>query len=804
MKNVQYLIWSHPKNTVPLDTLFWKLPAELFPQGLASKSATLSEMITLAWSTDTSVKTEDWTPWLEFPTLFESHQKLPAAFFEIRSRSGAADDEVSLLLSCLEIANHKLPDLIYKSKIISLPDAGADNDGIWSTMVSALEKNPSANTLWQTSTEELRYLQSSSFKFWPRLEARCTQSWESMQAFIEKEFFYGPKHPLKKNILITEKDIHQEAPKPRLVTDQLRDNLWSKYYGEEFKEQQDTFLTRSKRTVLTRHPVFGPAGLNARLGSLSAKASGFFVDIISNCVFSNPQTWNAIPSKNAKVLSTRGHTSLLFVGPWSSQNLLAENWIHSYLQKHPNLLSESMLWDASDNWIYHLLDLIWDTPGWRFDKKNFEALVKAAELQNPHESMLLFWGDAKILQQWQESPPPPGVLAGILGTEAFASEWSIEDYAESASFLSALRDQHKAAAGDRSQRQVQSVEWKCPDVKASPYGYDRAMAFPDQYMIKVHLLERAKADTWNHFHWTNRVGPKIWNTSMGSPLNTQLSLKRVAHGEKLWVTAGSRLRKTWVYSPNKTGQILLDDALRALLTQGSSLKKLHVALWLGYGERLIPSDQAALTLFFESFKASLQALGLTLDSLRCAPLPASEGIDSYLVLRGEESLLDPPEAFHGLRMEDECLYSIGPRAFQMEGGSTLLKFVRVFANYTSPLEMAQQLDLYQKLHELFARGFISSMYPIGEGGIAEALLNMALWGNRGVQFKAGLSAVDLFSGTPGRVLVGVLPQNCKAFEAEFKVEQVLPVAVVKGDKIWGLKLSEIKKELMNYEKDHAS
>jgi hypothetical protein len=62
----------------------------------------------------------------------------------------------------------------------------------------------------------------------------------------------------------------------------------------------------------------------------------------------------------------------------------------------------------------------------------------------------------------------------------------------------------------------------------------------------------------------------------------------------------------------------------------------------------------------------------------------------------------------------------------------------------------------------------------------------------------------LFSASPGRIVVGVLPQNAKYFESQFKVEDVLPVANVKGDKIWGLPLNEIQEKLIEYEKDHIT
>jgi phosphoribosylformylglycinamidine (FGAM) synthase-like enzyme len=140
----------------------------------------------------------------------------------------------------------------------------------------------------------------------------------------------------------------------------------------------------------------------------------------------------------------------------------------------------------------------------------------------------------------------------------------------------------------------------------------------------------------------------------------------------------------------------------------------------------------------------------------------------------------------------------------MESGSTVLRFVRVYSNFVSSIEVEKQIQLYHRLSELQRKGIISSLSSVTERGIAGSLLNMSLWGSRGAQLRPGLSSIELFSASPGRLLVGVLPQDAKTFESELKGEQVLMVGTVKGDRLWGLKLSEMVKVMTDYEKDHIA
>jgi hypothetical protein len=69
---------------------------------------------------------------------------------------------------------------------------------------------------------------------------------------------------------------------------------------------------------------------------------------------------------------------------------------------------------------------------------------------------------------------------------------------------------------------------------------------------------------------------------------------------------------------------------------------------------------------------------------------------------------------------------------------------------------------------------------------------MSLWGDMGAQIRPTVSTVELFSGSPGRFLIGVLPQEAKKFEASFKSELIVQVGTTGGEKIFGLTLQKLR------------
>jgi phosphoribosylformylglycinamidine (FGAM) synthase-like enzyme len=78
-----------------------------------------------------------------------------------------------------------------------------------------------------------------------------------------------------------------------------------------------------------------------------------------------------------------------------------------------------------------------------------------------------------------------------------------------------------------------------------------------------------------------------------------------------------------------------------------------------------------------------------------------------------------------------------------------------------------------------------------------SMAEMSIWGGIGIQLRPSLNAIELFSAAPGRLIVGVLPQEAKAFEARLKTEMCMPLGTTGGEKVLGMPLSELRLSRVN-------
>ncbi|MBP7844614.1 MAG: hypothetical protein KA116_07345 [Proteobacteria bacterium] len=805
MKNVQHIFWSNGKNTLTLDTLLWKFPQKLLASlNLKELQVSIYNALVLDWGDGPVADLEEIKSWIRCGSSFQFIEKSPRFALEFRSKNSLAQELPTLLLSNFQHGTHSSPQSIYQSKILEFHFTGPEGEALWEKILEALKKRPNLNTLWDPVVEEMRVVKDSQYDFWIFSRKEFSQ-WKDVQAIIESEYENQETHPLKNHHLLIEKQNVQEEDRPRYIQNQLGNDLWSNLYGKEFKAQADFLFFKPKKWRLKQLPEFSPKRMVAKSLALSGKPLGNFVEIESHSVFPRVESLSSLPVSSQRFYNQKNGEHLFFVGPWDANNKVVEQSVEKWLEAKPDLLIRSILWDSSENWVYSLLEIVFKLPGWRFEKSAFLNFLNAINEKSFSSNYLIFWGEIKEITQFQDGTFPAGLRAGILGSRDRDGVYQVDGFEESALFFSKLKSELKTGSDPNSlASKLKTVIRENPQIKAASYGYDRASAFPDQYSLKAHVVARGTNQEWIESQWLNRTGSKIWSSTMGSFFNIASHSRKVATGENLNVVAGQRLRASWSHNPAKSAAILIDDALRSLLSQGASLKRINVNLWIGYGRRLSGPTQASLSLFFESFKSNLLKLGMSLDSLKMSPMAHSEGLDAFLMLQSQEGLLEPQDSFSGFRMEEESIYSVGPRPFQMESGSTVLRFVRVYSNFVSSIEIEKQIQLYYRLSELQRKGIISSLSSVTERGIAGSLLNMSLWGSRGAQLRPGLSAIELFSASPGRLLVGVLPQDAKTFESELKGEQVLMVGTVKGDRLWGLKLSEMVKVMTDYEKDHIA
>jgi phosphoribosylformylglycinamidine synthase len=83
------------------------------------------------------------------------------------------------------------------------------------------------------------------------------------------------------------------------------------------------------------------------------------------------------------------------------------------------------------------------------------------------------------------------------------------------------------------------------------------------------------------------------------------------------------------------------------------------------------------------------------------------------------------------------------------------------------LDLAREAAVQAFIREAIGRGLVESCQDVSGGGLAVAIAEMAIWGDRGATLRVGVGdspAVALFGESPSRLVVEVVPRHVPAFE----------------------------------------
>ncbi|NCN42484.1 hypothetical protein GW916_14705 [bacterium] len=353
---------------------------------------------------------------------------------------------------------------------------------------------------------------------------------------------------------------------------------------------------------------------------------------------------------------------------------------------------------------------------------------------------------------------------------------------------------------DASSADTADLAWQVPDKKTPTFGFEKVSVFPDQYLLRI-LKSRRRSKVQGEIDWELRSHSKAREVRMRHTYDTpSLAQKRSAGDSRFFVEAFKSGQNISAVDPKAASVWAIEHCYRELVARGVNPDSpVHLAFSVNRPQEVQASEKniknhAAFTLAVEGMLEAVSHTGMRLVS--CNLEQSSNPIRDYeceplIHLRSEIESIDSP-IMPGFRMGGEILYALGPRPVFMDAGSRVLPFVRVASNHVSKILWDQQLDLYRMLYKALENGMVVDVRPIGHGGVAETLLDMALWSGIGIQLKPGLSTMELFSGAPGRFLVGVLPQEEKNFEALVKNEWLIPVGKTAGEKLFGLNLEDYR------------
>ena len=83
-----------------------------------------------------------------------------------------------------------------------------------------------------------------------------------------------------------------------------------------------------------------------------------------------------------------------------------------------------------------------------------------------------------------------------------------------------------------------------------------------------------------------------------------------------------------------------------------------------------------------------------------------------------------------------------------------------------PLDLERERSLQAFIREAIERGLVVSCQDVSGGGLAVALAEMSIWGDRGASLRVGVGdspAVALYGESPSRIIAEVLPRHVPAF-----------------------------------------
>lgn len=500
---------------------------------------------------------------------------------------------------------------------------------------------------------------------------------------------------------------------------------------------------------------------------------------------------------NQRALSTAATegAKLFMLGPWDEGNPVLERRVEVFAREiGSDLLAQGELVDGEQDLVLYFMRILAREPGWSVRSEDAIELVARNSRKALGRRAWFFWGqlDPKV---FLARAAARGIPALWLGERRDTGRCEFLKAGANSS-----TDSFKISLLKSEPQDLVEVAWEYPEVKSPTYGYDKASVFPDQYLLKVTarsapqkewalqapafasaerfrsvITRRSEADAVSYLRWTD--GQQVWAESVGT-------------------------KSGWMdVDPKSAGAAAADAAIRGLLAAGAQPHGGAASVWTtqpleSRNEKIEDHARAwgAYILSLEGAFAYLKQFNHSLESIEGAGPSFARGSQEILVkLRGavptKVGALVP-----GFRMVGEVLYAIGPRPAFMDAGSRVLPHVRVVSNHVAKLVPAVQAEIYQLIHELIMQGKVTCIRPIGEGGIMAALGEMALWGGIGAQIRPNLPVIELFSASPGRFVLGILPSEAKNVESRVKSELLTPLGTTGGEKILGLTLSRLFEE----------
>ncbi len=800
----QLIRWAYSQSAgkdaerfVPGDPSLW----EVIEDNVGTLEFQIFDGLLVDWGDDKTPLGKDvWADLLTFPGISKVEFPLVESplSIQVRSKSRFADDLVSLLMSYFSITHQPAPKLLQKIRIITV--VGSKIDKV-STLRGSLEKLiqfGAKSGIYDPVFQEARIVGTSDAVGWGVAE-------EDLEPINFMDFIrQSRRHPLSSKFVVKEtgskfKDgdivttvspldilnsprepgtkIFKRGLEPLTLVLGLQARYSDEYSKIVHRELESVAAFRERGVSLAYATEVYP------FSSFLEIFDGFRETYIRNfeSTSSNCFLYISRPYDSRNSIETRKFerfcSSIEAVEGVRTHQLGLEYGLCISIARLAAKVSGMMLFDVVLKQL-----IVWD------------------RLQTGYERCLLMWLPDTVKRDIEKIARQYDISILATGQGQVRTMLSIVNEADNVEEITA------ADLLDIVQTQSESAvmgTWTYEDDRRPTYGFERANIYPDRFLMRStqkNKLEMEVGNLLSSYFSGDLSRVSLQRGSFSYPLGAL----RWSDGRSTFIEAGGQTHGLSKHNPRLMGVSVVDEAVRWMITQGAlpeySLGAVFVSLPGTDIQSLSSKQRAALSLAFDGMMSACKDFGIRVTNIRYSPHsgPAQQ---FELVFRVSKTI-NPKQNFTipGFRMEDEVLYAVGPKPPFVDAGSKILPYVRVVSNHVTELSVTAQLVLYNNLSRCINDSLLSSMRPVPHGGIAEALGEMTLWSGMGAKIKPSVPTIEVFSGAPGRFVVGVLPQFSKNFESIIPSEMYTHLGTSGGKKVLSLPLDELfesRKELAN-------
>lgn len=529
--------------------------------------------------------------------------------------------------------------------------------------------------------------------------------------------------------------------------------------------------------------------------SMMDRSVGVVVFRESNPGVTLVESWGGTPLNNSILMPPDAASELCIVGPWDSRNPVDERRSELFLRDFSrDEVSSFGVIDGEQDFLAYLFSLLRQA-GRKSQVRHsvLQELVVLNDRRAHPQRLFVAW--TKSAEKLTKQAASIGIRAETFArVSALGSDVEVVEMFEKQ--VKFVLPGSELEAENIFRSQPRQTRWDYPELKSPTYGFDRAAVHPDEYMMKVLVKEKAEHQ-WNRELALGLSGERFRSILSRHAGCSPFQAYKWTDGKTVFCESFGSQESWMQVDPRAAGSAAFDRALRGMVALGARPTEGEASFWVsqpeGAEEAIDETGWAAYLLALEGALSFAHTFNFVMRSLNGGGL-SLPGMNSEIFAQTRcEMDRKAGQSFPGFRMTGEVLYMVGPKPAFMDSGSRILGHItRVISNHVSRLVPEAQLELYLLMYDLIQAGMITSIRPIGEGGLAAAVGEMSLWGGIGVQLRPSLTVFELFSGAPGRFVVGILPQEAKRFEALVKGELLVPLGLVGGDKVCGLQVAELK------------